>query len=92
MILKKPSDFVIDIQYNRKQKIDLRDSDTITWKDLVALTLENLGNKAKLQDIYSLIEGHKKSEKNRHWKEKIRQTLQTYPIFSSNEKGTWILI
>lgn len=92
LILKKPSDFVIDIQYNRKQKIDLRDSDTITWKDLVALTLENLGNKAKLQDIYSLIEGHKKSEKNRHWKEKIRQTLQTYPIFSSNEKGTWILI
>ncbi len=89
LILKKPSDFIINIAHNKSFKVDLRDSDRITWKDLVALALENLGNKAKLDDIYRLLEGHKKAEKNKHWKEKIRQTLQQYEIFKSSERGVW---
>lgn len=41
------------------------------------------------QDIYAEIEGHKKCNLNPHWKDKVRQVLQTYNIFQSPERGFW---
>jgi hypothetical protein len=51
--------------------------------------MEWLGGKAKLDQIYALIEGSKKTQTNQHWKEKIRQTLQLHDNFISIERGIW---
>lgn len=91
LIMKRPNDFTIQIQYNKKQTFDLRDSNNITWKDLVAIALENLNNKARLEDIYMILGTHKKANKNKNWKAKIRQTLQRYNIFKNVERGIWAL-
>lgn len=58
-----------------------------TWKDIIADVIENFGRAVKLEEIYKLLEGHKKTLNNRFWKEKVRQTLQINNIFVSVKKG-----
>lgn len=91
LILRKDSPYVLDFQIARNVKMDIRDSECVTWKDVVFATLENLKGTASLSQIYSEIDGHKKCMSNPHWKEKVRQVLQSYDIFTSNERGYWAL-
>ena len=91
MILKKPSPYEMEIILPHNYKVDVRDSRTSTWRDVVFAALKTLGGKARLEDVYSEIEGHKKAETNPHWKEKIRQTLQASNLFASSERGVWSL-
>lgn len=92
MVLKKLAPYIIDFALPQKYKTDIRDSQSGTWCDVVYAALSKLGKKATLNDIYKEIDGHKKCENNVHWKEKIRQTLQKYNIFISNERGIWAII
>lgn len=92
LILKKESDYMINLKMTKEYQIDIRDSRKATWKDVVAASLEYLGGRATLKDIYMELEGHEKTNTNHYWKEKIRQTLQMYEnIFKSEEKGVWAL-
>lgn len=92
LILKKEFPFMMDFSITKKGKMDLRDSLNITWKDLIASTLESLGGKAKLNELYDTLKGFKKTEKNSNWQAKIRQTLQiNNSIFRNIEKGVWAL-
>lgn len=92
LILRKDSSLVIPFTITKNASYDLRDSLKITWKDLVANVLESLNKKAYLSDIYTKIEGHKKCDSNKNWKEKIRQTLQENKIFYKIDRGLWGLI
>jgi hypothetical protein len=47
-----------------------------TWREIVADTLRSLGGTARLADIYDRLEKHPKAQANKHWRAKIRQTLQ----------------
>jgi len=91
LILRKPSSYIMDFKWVKTRKLDIRDSDQISWKDLVATVLENLGKKATLSQIYSEIEGHKKCKKNVNWDAKVRQVLQTNKIFNHVDKGVWAM-
>jgi len=92
LILRKDEPLILDYMITKKGKMDLRDSLNITWKDLVASTIESLGGKANLERIYKEIEGYKKTINNSNWKAKIRQTLQINPkIFKNIERGIWKL-
>ena len=91
LILKKDNPYIYNFKIVKYGNIDIRDSVKITWKDLVAAALQNLGGKAKLEFIYSEIDGHKKCNSNNHWKEKIRQTLQTYKAFKRVDNGVWAI-
>ena len=88
MVLKKIMPYMIDFQLPTKHAVDIRDSETATWKDIVYAVMKDKGS-LTLNDIYSNIENHNRCEKNPHWKEKIRQTLQKYSIFVSNNRGVW---
>lgn len=93
LILRKDSPLILDYMVNRKGTMDIRDSINITWKDLVASTLEALGGKSNLSAIYRKLEGYKKTENNSNWKAKVRQTLQIHPkIFNNIDRGEWGLI
>ena len=92
LILKKLAPYMINFQLPQKYEVDIRDSRTATWRDIVYAVMEKLGNgKITLEEIYREIEGHKKCQGNEHWKEKIRQTLQRSDKFVNVEKGIWAI-
>ena len=90
MILRKDEPLILDYMIPKKGKMDLRNSLNITWKDLVASSLEALGGKVELVKLYSFLEGCKKTNNNPNWKAKIRQTLQINPqLFTNIDRGVW---
>lgn len=89
MILKKLAPYLIDFHFLSKHEVDVRDSTCSTWRDVVSAVLHQLNKEASLSEIYEQIEGHKKCEKNPHWKEKVRQVLQAYSVFESPTRGVW---
>lgn len=91
LILRKDNPYLYNMKIVKNLEIDIRDSLKITWKDLVAAVLQKTG-KSKLENIYKEIDGHKKCMSNCNWREKVRQTLQIYNIFESNERGIWGLV
>lgn len=92
LILRKDEPIILDYTLPRKAKMDLRDSTHITWKDLVASSLEALGGKIELNTLYKFLEGYKKTNNNANWKAKVRQTLQINPkIFTNIDRGIWKL-
>lgn len=93
LILRKDEPLILDYMITKKGKIDLRDSLKVTWKDLIASTIESLGGKANLEKLYSNLEWYKKTENNLNWKAKVRQTLQINPkLFVNIERGVWGLV
>ncbi len=52
--------------------------------------LLEIGNSGHLDDIYSKIKGHPKTETNPTWGDTVRRTLQQYSIFYQEEKGSGI--
>ena len=91
LVLKKTFPYILDFQVPLKKKLDVRDSNSATGRDVVFAVLKKLGKSASLASIYSEIEGHAKAEKNPHWRDKVRQVLQMYPDFVSESRGIWSL-
>lgn len=90
VIVRKDNPYRYKMKITNDYEIDIRDSKKVTWKDVVSATLEKLGENSSLELIYREIEGHKKTESNNHWKEKVRQTLQLYrKVFINVDKGIW---
>lgn len=55
--------------------ISKADSDVLTWHHLIRMTMESVGGKAKLSDLYDLLKEHPKAKNNEHFKERIRATV-----------------
>jgi hypothetical protein len=91
LIFKKNEIWMVPLAVTKKMVMDMRNSDTLTWRDLIQGTMEQLGGTSNLDALYSKIEGTKKAQKNPHWKEKVRQTLQINKEFSSVDRGVWQL-
>ena len=91
LILRKELPYILDFAYQAKSKLDIRDSKDVTWKDVVSSVLEDLGKSATLAEIYSKIDGHKKALANPHWKEKVRQVLQSFDSFRRIGEGVWAI-
>lgn len=91
LVFKKNQVWAVPLKRTVTQTFDLRQFNKITWRDLIQGAVEWLGGKAQLQEIYNVIEGSKKANKNKHWKEKIRQTLQMHDNFVAVDRGVWSL-
>jgi hypothetical protein len=91
LIFCKDDFWVVPVSFVKRAEQDLRHSQLPTWRDLVQAALEELGGKANLRQLYDSLGGSQKAQKNPHWQEKIRQTLQLGKEFESNERGTWQL-
>lgn len=90
MVLRKDNALMYEIQLPRKISFDVRDSLHATWKDVIAAVMEECGP-LSLEEIYKRIDGHKKTQSNSHWKEKVRQVLQSYEIFHRVARGVWVV-
>lgn len=91
LVFKKNQVWMVQLKRTVTKHFDLRHFKNITWRDLIQGALEWLGGKAELTEIYKVIEGSKRTLKNSHWKDKIRQTLQMHENFSSSSRGVWEL-
>lgn len=91
IVFKKNSIWQFPVKITQTKVFDLRDFEHMTWRDLIQGALEHLGGEADLSAIYEVVQDSKKSQMNRHWKEKVRQTLQIHQNFSSIDRGKWKL-
>ncbi|MFT9486778.1 MAG: DNA methylase N-4/N-6 [Tepidibacillus sp.] len=91
LIFKKNDVWFVSVVVTKKTKQDLRQSDRLTWRDLVQAALEQLGGKSDLDRLYQVIADTKRATNNQHWKDKVRQTLQRYEEFKSLQRGIWQL-
>lgn len=92
MICRKDTGLIIPVITSSHHEVDIRDLTSATWKDIVIEVMKDIGTNGicTLQEIYDACENHRKAQKNPHWKEKIRQTLQIYPQFFSHQgRGEW---
>lgn len=92
VVIKKPSGYEIAYVLPQKYELDVRDSNSATWKDVVCSVLRKLGKTSNLSEIYAEIDGHKKCETNPHWKDKVRQVLQQLQktgLLINAERGYW---
>ena len=88
LVIKKPEGYVIAFRTPVLRQLDIRDSASATWKDVVASVMNRLGSDATLERIYSEIEGHEKTKGNPNWQAKVRQTLQNGD-FRHVQRGVW---
>ena len=92
MIVRKDTPLLVPVIVAKEIKADIRDMAGATWRDVVAAVLEDCTEAVTLTYIYEQIEPHKKAQNNKHWREKIRQTLQINPNhFHNTERGMWVL-
>lgn len=90
-VFKKPSGFEIAYVLPKNYVMDIRDSKTATWKDVVWSCIQNLGT-ATLSSIYAALENCKKALANANWKAKVRQVLQKLRdagLVVNNDRGVW---
>ena len=92
MIVRKDTPLLVPVIVAKEIKADIRDMAGTTWRDVVAAVLEECTEAVTLTYLYEQIEPHKKAQNNKHWREKIRQTLQINPNhFHHTDRGMWVL-
>lgn len=95
MVIKKINALMISFNFPKDYLIDIRDADdySASWKDVI-MAVVGKNNKAQLHDIYRSVEGHKKAQNNKHYKEKVRQTLyflRDAGLVKCEDDGYWAM-
>lgn len=94
VILQKPFEQALYVGYLLpvKKGMDIRDSISATWRDVVRAVMYDIGGRMHYQDVVKAIAGHKKAENNNNLDAKIRQVLRLYPkVFEPCGNGTYRL-
>lgn len=91
LVLRKDAALLFNVSLPRNHEFDMRDSKVGTWRDVLAACMADHGP-LHLEDIYRMMDGHKKTKQNPHWQAKVRQTLQMHPCFHSDARGVWALV
>lgn len=89
IIWKRKSKSLISVSYDKAR--ELKQNISMTWRNLIRIALGKLKGKDRLSNIYLEVEkiAGEKLASNKHWKAKVRQTLQQH--FTSVERGVWAL-
>lgn len=91
-VIKKPSGYEIAYVIPRTIVMDIRDSLSATWKDVVAAAMRNIGRPATHEQIYSEVGKFKRCQQNPYWKDKVRQVLNSFDMFRTIEPGLWAMV
>lgn len=89
LILRKDSALIYPVKWMIPTNADIRDMKAAAWKDIVASVFNEYGSVLRLDEIYRALQGKDCTKNRKYWKEKVRQTLQVYPFFSSDQRGVW---
>lgn len=91
LIFKKDDHYIIRCKITKTMDLDTRERTKLSWYTVVLNAIEKLGGKASLQELYNEIGNHAKTKTNQHWKEKIRQVVQSYKDFQNIDRGIYAL-
>lgn len=91
LIFRKNQIWTVPVKLTKTIEFDLRAFENMTWRDLIQGALEYLGGKSDLASLYGIIAPSKKAKNNKHWQEKVRQTLQIHNNFEPVQRGIWKL-
>lgn len=80
LVFRKDDIFMIPFAKTLTNTFDVEKKDDIslTWHHLVRMTMESMGGKSQLKDLYDRLERHPKSQKNAHYKDRIRATIHEH--------------
>lgn len=92
LLIRKDAPLLFPVMLSETKEMDMRDMAGATWRDIVAGVLEECSGAVPVEEIYRRVEGYKRAQTNKWWKEKVRQTLQIYPdTFEKTQRGVWQL-
>ena len=77
LLFHKQDVFMIPFSRTLNGRFDVRKKDdaSLTWHHLIRMTVESMGGKAALADLYAALQEHPKSKNNPHYKDRIRATI-----------------
>lgn len=90
-VFRKTSIWNVPLKVTKTFTYSLKEVEQMTWRDLIQAALDQLGGQSDLNQLYEVIKPTKKARQNKHFREKIRQTLQVHDNFSSVQRGVWCL-
>ena len=81
LLLKKADSFIIPFSIRQEGVFSVQNTDilALTWHHLIRMTMESIGGRGALKDLYALLKEHPKAKKNPHYQERIRATLYEHP-------------
>lgn len=81
LLLKKTDSFIIPFSIRQEGVFSVQNTDilALTWHHLIRMTMESIGGRVALKDLYALLKEHPKAKKNPHYQERIRATLYEHP-------------
>lgn len=88
LVTRKENELIIPVSFTVKQKEDVRNLPSSSWRDiLVALLKEN--GEMSLAQLYESMKDSRKAEGNQNWQAKIRQTVQDERYFLKTGRGIY---
>jgi len=90
VLFKKQQRLVIAVLGRMAKQAHLRLQGT--WRNVVKLSLQQLGGKATLKEMYDFVAGNTAmvTEERPNWQAKVRQILNSNPeLFVSSQRGVW---
>lgn len=92
IVTRKDASLIVPVAYGvRKEDYDMRSCSSQSWRDLVWATLKENGGQMSLQELYDALKDSAKAQRNAHWQEKVRQTVQNVRNFVRTERGCYAL-
>lgn len=91
LVTRKDDTLVFPVSWGVSSRVDARQVEQQSWRDLLASVLDGRDGGASLDELYAAVEGSKKAQANLHWKEKVRQTLQNIRTFTRTARGCYAL-
>lgn len=77
MLLHKKDALIVPFTYQENGNFSVSHTDitALTWHHLIRMTLESVGGKCTLTELYERLKDHPKAKKNNHYKDRIRATI-----------------
>lgn len=91
-VIKKPGGFEFAYVIPKEYQFDIRDCKMSTWLDVVSTAVKELNQIFSNEEIYRLVEGHRKALSNKNYKAQVRQKLQELEhigIIHDAGRGYW---
>lgn len=91
LVTRKDSGLIVPVSWGSTKTYDMKRFGDQSWRDLVWATIEENGGQMSLQELYDALKDSAKAQRNAHWQEKIRQTVQNIRHFVRTERGCYAL-
>lgn len=89
LIFRKDHCYMLPTKITVDKQFDWKQSKSLSWRSAVRMALDNLGGKAKLQEIYQELKDFVVTKTHSDPQAKIREVLQKNPEFYSPSRGIW---